>query len=242
MKALILAAGLGTRLRPVTESIPKALVPIGGKPLLKFHLDNLSKFGINDILVNTHYLYNQVEDFLSTYLFDHSNTKIVTSFESELLGSAGTLVKNQDFFENEKNFLVVYGDNLTNINYQNLIDFHLKRKSIATIACYVEQDPQNKGIISFDQNFKILEFLEKPKNLPNLPHWANAGIYVFSNQIFKYLDFKAKPPYDFGHHVFPDLLQMNLNLQAYLMNEFLLDIGSEQSYNKAQELLYGISF
>src|SRR6185369_5050861 len=98
MKALILAAGLGTRLRPLTNTIPKCLVPIGGKPLLEYHLDSLSKHGIKDVLINTHYLPEQVEEYIAAYRKNHSHISITTCFEKELLGSAGTLKANEDLF------------------------------------------------------------------------------------------------------------------------------------------------
>lgn len=235
MKALILAAGLGTRLRPLTETTPKPLLFVAGKPLLAYHLESLSKYGITDILINTHHLHEKMEDFVSEYKKNFPGLHIYTSFEAELLGSAGTLKENKSFFEGEEDFLIVYGDNLTNINYQNLLHTHEQKKGIATVASYFEEYPESKGIISFDENDRILKFIEKPKDNQIISNYANAGIYVLNKKVFEYLKQLDKTPLDFGHDIFPLLLEKDEDMHVYKMSEILLDIGNIENYNKSQD-------
>ena len=121
-KALLLAAGLGTRLKPLTNNIPKCLVRLGDEPILGIWLNNLSKAGCEAVLINTHYLSNQVEDYLKKK--DFGNMQIITSYEPKLLGTAGTLIKNSNFFLGG-NSMFIHADNFTNTNLQEL-HLHIK--------------------------------------------------------------------------------------------------------------------
>lgn len=241
MKAIILAAGLGTRLRPITNTIPKPLVPIGGKPLLEYHLGLLAKYGVDNILITSHYLPEKMEKFVREYQAQHPEIIITLVYEKELLGSAGTLKANENFFEDEENFLVIYGDNLTNINYKKIIDFHLKKKGLITIASYYEPYPESKGIIVFDEDKLISKFIEKPKPEQVISHQANAGIYVCNHEIFKYLKRIESPVIDFGKDLFPLLLSKE-KMYTYEMKEFLLDIGTLETYKKAQKIIHKLTF
>lgn len=237
MKALILSAGLGTRLRPLTETIPKPLVPLNGKPLLQYHLECLRKHGVTDILINTHYLHEKIEGFIEAIKGSFPECNIRTVFEEVLLGSAGTLIENQSFFDGEEDILIVYGDNLTTINYTNLLAYHREKGGLVTIASYYEKYPETKGIIQTEENGKIIQFIEKPQGDAIVSHDANAGIYIASRKLFSYLSSFEKRPLDFGYDIFPFLLQKNETMYVYHMDEFLLDIGTPESYTKAQELV-----
>lgn len=235
MKALILCAGLGTRLRPLTDTIPKALVPVAGKPLLAYHLDSLQKYGVSEALINTHYLADKISDFAREYEKQNPKIKITVSFEPKLLGSAGTLLHNGDFFKNEDSFFIIYGDNLTNINYEAILRCHKKNNGIVTIASYYENNPSSKGIIVFNENHKISKFIEKPAIKDIISNYANAGIYVAKRDIFRYLEALQKTPLDFGRDVFPALLDLHKAMYVYKMTEFLLDIGTPETYERAHE-------
>lgn len=237
MKALILCAGLGTRLRPLTETTPKPLLPIKGKPLLHYHLESLYTYGVRDILINTHYLHEQIEEFIKSNKGIFEGLTIKTIFEETLLGSAGTLKENSSFFQGEEDFLIVYGDNLTNINYEKLLSVHKNKEGIATIASYLEEHPESKGIISFDENDQIIKFIEKPKPEQVISKYANAGIYVLNRKVFEYLNYFDKTPLDFGYDIFPLLLEKKEKMYVYMMDEVLLDIGTLESYTEAQDLL-----
>lgn len=236
MRALILAAGLGTRLRPLTDTVPKPLVSINGKPLLAYHLDHLKSHGITEILINTHYLPEQINLFVEEYRKNNPSVTINTVFEPNLLGSAGTLLANENFFQNETELLVVYGDNLTDINYSNLIQAHRETCGIATIAAYKEPHPEQKGVIEHDSG-RIKRFVEKPRPGESDSNFANAGIYVLNASIFYHLKRLLDTPLDFGHHVFPHLVSCDEPMYIYLMSETLLDIGTFVNYERAADLL-----
>ncbi len=239
MKALILGAGFGTRLRPLTDKIPKVLVPISGQPLLAYHLNSLQKHGVNEVLINTHYLADKISEFIEEYAKKNPEIKIKLAYEPSLLGSAGTLLHNRDFFQNEDDFFVVYGDNLTNINYSQLLKAHA---GIATIASYYEKNPSSKGIIVFDEKKKIKKFIEKPAEKDIISHQANAGIYVLNKSIFQYLANMNTDLLDFGHDVFPFLLSRNEDMRVYLMSEFLLDVGTPETYKQSQNEIKNLIF
>ncbi len=243
MKAFILAAGLGTRLRPLTETTPKPLVPIAGKPLLGYHLDHLAAHGITDIRINTHYLPAQMEEFIAQYQTTQPNRlSISTIYEPELLGSAGTIRDNQSWLSGNEPFLVIYSDNLTDIDYGKLIDHHRQSKAQVTIASYYEHHPEQKGIIEHDDELVISNFIEKPQPHHITSNYANAGIYVIDSSILNTLPELDHEVLDFGHHVFPFLLKNGHLMQVYQMDETLLDIGNHENYTKAQALPETMNF
>lgn len=243
MKAFILAAGLGTRLRPLTETIPKPLVPIAGQPLLAYHLDHLAEFGITEVRINTHYLPQQMEEFVAEYMAQQPNRlTISTIYEPELLGSAGTIAANQSWLGDDEPFLVIYSDNLTDIDYEKLLNHHNESDATITIASYYEAYPEQKGIIEHDDNLVISNFIEKPQPDQITSNYANAGIYVIDPSIFDLLSQLDHTVLDFGHHVFPFLLQNGNPMQVYQMDETLLDIGNLENYTKAQSLPEKMNF
>ncbi len=237
MKAIILAAGLGTRLKPLTDTIPKVMVTIGDRPLLEYHLEQLRKHGVKEILINTHYLPNPIEDYLLNYRISHPDIHISTTYEKILLGSAGTILKNVDFIENEEDFLVVYGDNFTNIDYSKLISYHNDHHSLVTIVCNEIENIQEKGMIVFDQNDRIIQFKEKPRADEIISHYSNCGIYMFkTSTISKIKDLiYKKGTIDFGQDIFPLMLQHDIPIIAYKLDEWLIDIGNPANYKLANE-------
>jgi len=234
MKALILAAGLGTRLRPLTNKVPKPLIKIGDKPLLEYTLTYLNEYGFDRYLINSHYLPIKVKKFASKFEKQNKNIKIKVTYEPILLGSGGTLLKNKSYFVKEETFLVYYGDNLTNLNLNKVLDFHKRKKGIATIVSYYEKNPASKGIIEFKQNKKITLLKEKPKPDEITSYYANAGIYVFSNKIFKYFKNHKHYPIDFAKDILPILIKKT-NVYVYHMNEYFIDIGTLETYKQANK-------
>lgn len=235
MKALILAAGLGTRLRPLTLKTPKPLVLIAEKPLMQYHLDRLFKFGVREVLINIHHLPEQVQDFIVYYSTLNPEMKVTMIFEPELLGSAGTLKANEDFFAGEDEFLIVYGDNFTNIDYEKFITRHTENNYLVTIASYFEKHPESKGIILHDEKNIITQFIEKPKPEQISTNWANAGMYVVDKKVFEFLGELNIEPLDFGKDLFPYLLEKKQKMGIYFMDEYLLDIGTLDKYEQAQK-------
>ena len=142
MKAVLLIAGLGTRLRPLTESTPKCLLPIGGKPLLGIWFDKLVDAGVSEVLVNTHWLADQVRDFIENHC--PSQLSITISHEPVLLGSAGTLAANRDFFDDQP-FFIIYGDNLSDVDLADLYSSHLEHNPVMTLGTFEAEFPSAAG-------------------------------------------------------------------------------------------------
>jgi mannose-1-phosphate guanylyltransferase len=225
MRAFLLAAGLGTRLRPITDELPKCLIPIHGKPLLIHWLDLLEKEDVSDVLVNTHHLADKVEEAVSRRRW---NLRIKLSREPRLLGSAGTILKNLTFIEDEQNFFILYADNLTDVSLKPLRDLHSSVDSLFTTYVYETDIPRQKGIFVVDESTgKVLDFEEKPINPKS--NLANAGIGIASREILKYLPDKI--PSDLGFDVMPSIVSRMYAVKAL---GYIRDIGTKADYEEAQ--------
>jgi len=230
MKAFLLAAGEGRRLRPLTDTIPKCLVPIGGTPLLAIWLETLERGGVTDVLINLHYAHEQVRRFLAGW---QSSLRVETAYEPALLGSAGTVLANRRFVDGEESFLVAYADNLTTIDLGRMAAFHARTSTALTMAVQPTDRPSQKGTVILDGEGHIVAFEEKsPAPLSNL---ANGGVYMMRRSAFRH--FPEGPAeggvLDFGYHVLP---RMAPDLTAYLVEELLMDIGTLGDYESAQRL------
>jgi mannose-1-phosphate guanylyltransferase len=224
MKAFLLAAGVGSRLRPLTNSVPKCLVPIQGQPLLAIWLELLEKYGVTEVLVNAHAHHSAVAQFL---LGRFPNLRITLAEEPELLGSAGTLAANRNWVGAESTFWVLYGDVLTNTHLQNMLRFHQSHPSAATLGVYRVPDPRRCGIAVVDQAGKIERFVEKPAEPPG--NLAFAGLLVGTRALLEAIP--PPRPADLGFDVFPCL---GGQMFAYPIREFLLDVGTPENYQQAQ--------
>jgi mannose-1-phosphate guanylyltransferase len=228
VRAFLLAAGEGQRLRPLTSSVPKCLVPIAGTPLLALWLDLLERHGISDVLINLHHLPDRVLAFVAAH---SSPVRVHTVYEPRLLGSAGTVLANASFVERERDFLILYADNLTDANLSALIAHHRAHGETMTVGVVPTDRPHEKGILVAGADGRVEEFVEKPA-VPR-SNLSNAGIYVAGPRLFHYL--RASPQtddvLDFGHHVLP---RMPPDLGACAIADFLLDIGTPQNYEAAQ--------
>jgi mannose-1-phosphate guanylyltransferase len=225
MKAFLLAAGLGTRLKPITNHTPKCLVPICGKPLLQWWIELFRAHNINEVLINLHYLGNQVKDYIQNNIDD-----IVFHFfeEDVLLGSAGTLKANKWFIKGEEDFFVFYADNLTNYNLTEFYDFHKKHKHPFSMALFKTDKPETKGIIELNSNKTVISFEEKPK-LPK-SNLANAGIYIAKPEILDLIPVKELADIGF------DLLPLLVNkMSGWETNGYLIDIGNINHLKKAEK-------
>ncbi len=226
MKAFLLAAGLGTRLRPLTEHTPKCLVPINGKPLLAYWLELMEQHGITEVLINLHYLADQVRDFLN----DHSPAKlsVVLFDEPELLGSGGTLRENKHFVDGESDFFILYADNLTNIDLSAFYQFHKAKGQVFSMALNRVDNPSSCGIATLSQDDIITSFVEKPAHPTS--NLANAGVYIAKPEILDLLP--NKPITDIGY----DLLPLLSNRMAgWQMTDYLIDIGTFDNLRKAEQ-------
>lgn len=228
MKAFLLAAGYGTRLRPITEHTPKCMVPICDVPLLAWWMRLFEKHGVSEVIVNTHYLPEAVREFIADYNSQEHSAKLIEFFEPDLLGSGGTVLANRDFVSNDDYFLICYADNLTNANLSELVKHNERNQAILTMGLFHTNKPEQCGIAAVDENGLITEFVEKPENPKS--NLANAGIYVASSAIFDY--FPDKDVIDFGKDVLPLLVN---KMYGFEIKEYLLDIGNLDNYFKAQK-------
>lgn len=228
MKAIILAAGNGTRLRPLTDCCPKPMLPLNGKPLLQYNLDLLKAHGFRQVVMNLHH---RPEVFIH-YLRERGNQgmNVTLAVEPRLLGTAGA-VRNLESYLDET-FLVLYGDLLTNVDLSTLIDWHRKVRGLATLAVHRVEDPRSCGIVVVGEGGRISRFVEKPSNGKVFSPWANAGVYVMEPDILAYIPKERE--YDFGRDLFPSLLSRGVPMYAYPFSDYLIDIGSPQGYERAR--------
>jgi mannose-1-phosphate guanylyltransferase len=223
MKAIILAAGLGTRLRPITLTTPKCLVPINGVPLLELWLRECERAGVDAVLVNTHHLADRVEEFVAA----RRGVPVTLAYEPTLLGSAGTIAANWSFVEGEESFLVVYADNLTTFPLAELIGFHGTHDRIASMALFRSPNPSACGVVEMDAAGLVVGFWEKPENPRS--DLVNAGLYVFRAPVRQYLP--ADLPADVGRSLMPALVGQAKGLP---IRGYFIDIGTLENYERAQ--------
>jgi NDP-sugar pyrophosphorylase family protein len=228
MKAMILAAGVGSRLDPLTRNIPKPMVPIVNKPVMEHIVEMLARNGIRDIIVNLHYLGDQIQAHFGTG--ERWGVRIHYSPEDRLWGDAGSVKRCEDFFD-EDTFLVVGGDDLVDMDLGRLVQFHKDKKAIATIALSLVDDPSEYGIALLNERGRITRFLEKPKGEVIFSNSANTGVYVFSRDIFDLIPKGVH--YGFGNDLFPMLLEQKTRFYGYLTSSYWKDVGNLRKYREA---------
>lgn len=230
MKAFLLAAGHGTRLRPLTLKMPKCLIPINGIPLISFWFDLFRRYGIDDVFINLSCSPEQVEAYIATYA---SDLRIRISYEKRVLGSLGTLIHNIDFFPDGEDIFIFYSDNLTNVNLDKFRQFHQTHSYPFTMGLFRASNPSSCGIATLDNNDVITDFTEKPHN--PVSDLANAGIYLTSKEVIKFLPASFnKDIQDIGFDLLPRLVN---HMKGYRIPEFLLDIGTIPNLRKAEIIL-----
>ncbi len=228
MKAIIIAGGLGTRLRPLTYNMPKPIVPLANKPFVFHQIELLKKFGITEIILNLHYLSDNIRE-----IFDDGKklgVKIHYSIEEKPLGTAGA-VKNAEKFFDTKPMLIFNGDILTDINLEKMIKFHEEKKGKVTLALTRVEDPTLYGLIITDENRRVLEFREKPSWEHVTANTINAGIYIVDPSIFKLVP-KGKE-FSFERQLYPMLLERGEKIYGYITDAYWMDIGDPVKYLKA---------
>lgn len=226
MKALILAAGAGTRLRPLTDTCPKPMLPIAGRPLLEWTLRWLQRYGIHEVALNLHHLPAVVRDGLGdgTQL----GMQLHYAYEPELRGTAGAVHNFPGFFDQP--FLVIYGDLLLDLDIDDLVGFHQTNDALMTLALKRTNTPSSQGMIEIDKQGRVVRFVEKPAAWDG-GNTANAGVYVCEPAVVVHI-----PPgfSDFGHDIIPALLGAGAKVYGRPLQGYLLDIGTHEAYQQAQ--------
>lgn len=229
LKAMIMAAGMGSRLEPVTLLMPKPLIPVLNRPLMDIILSQLSSIGVREVISNTYYLSNQIID---RYEKNNLNIKFNYIKENELSGTAGGLKKCQFFFDKDEDFIVMSGDVLTTADIEAGIKRHKDSGAIATIGIKeVEHEKVSSlGVVVTDDNGYITEFQEKPSLEEAKSNLINTGIYIFNYKIFDYIP--ENTFYDFAKNVFPKLLAEK-QINTFEINGYWNDIGTIFQYKQS---------
>jgi mannose-1-phosphate guanylyltransferase len=230
MQAFLLSAGYGERLRPLTNVTPKCLVPINGIPLLEYWYAGLQNAGIEKIFMNSHHLHSEIQKFV---VEEKKWSKLTILYEKKLLGSLGSLLNYLDHFQNQKNILVCNSDNLTNFDINKFISFHNSHNLPASIGIFETNTPTQCGIVKFNRDMIIEEYIEKP-NSPN-SKYANAGIYIFNVSMLRRLkETHSSELRDIGSHLLPMLVN---KMRAHEIGEILIDIGTVENYRLANHIV-----
>ncbi len=234
MKAVIIAGGFGTRLG--LDDIPKPMYKINGKPILEHNILLLKKHNITDICIALHYMPETIKTFFGNG--EKLGVNITYFVEDKPLGTAGA-VKNVESFLDKESFLVIYGDNFTNINLSEMLNFHLSSKPIATIAMFNPKISVNSkiagGFIITDKEDNIISFVEGKKSKDsNYEAFVNAGIYLMEHEVLNSISKKEKS--DFGKDIFPRLISEGYSLKGYLTKGFVIAIDTKDALSYAEEV------
>ncbi|MBI4051479.1 MAG: NDP-sugar synthase [Elusimicrobia bacterium] len=230
MKAMILAAGAGTRLRPITYELPKPLVPVVNRPVLHHVLDTVRQHGIKEVVINLHAHADRVRHSVGNG--SAWGLKIHFSYEKNLLGTAGAVKKAARIFKDGP-FFVLSGDGLSDIDLTDLMAFHQSRRSLATMAIKAVDHRFEYGVTLTNSQQKIKGFLEKPSWADVFSNTVNTGIYVFDPKILALIP--EGKPYDFGHELWPLLLKKGAPIYGYLHKKYWCDVGNLGEYRKSQK-------
>jgi mannose-1-phosphate guanylyltransferase/mannose-1-phosphate guanylyltransferase/phosphomannomutase len=215
MKAMVLAAGLGTRLRPLTYEISKPMVPVLDRPVMAHILDLLGRHGIDGVIANLHYFPDAIRDYFGE--------RVSYSYEQELLGTAGGVRACREFFGAES-FLVISGDALTDIDVDALAQRHRAAGGVATLSVKKVPDTREYGVVLHDREGRVTGFQEKPEPDEALSDLGNCGIYIFEPEIFDY--FPERQFVDWAKDVFPALLEHDVPFFIHEVREYWNDVGS----------------
>ena len=230
IRSLLLSAGLGTRLRPLTLEKPKCLVEINKKPILEYWIDNLENIGIQKVLINTHYLAEKVNDFL--YQQQRRDMKIYKTYEKILLGTAGTLIANHEFFIGSLGILI-HADNFTTDDLSAFITNHYLRPKdcILTMLTFDTDNPSCCGIVQKDKFGRVIRFYEKSKKDYGI--CANGAIYAFDREFIEFVRGISYEISDFSIDILPLMLG---KIFSWHTLEVYLDIGNELSLKRANKI------
>lgn len=227
-KAMIMSAGIGTRLEPLTLAVPKPLIPLANIPVMDYSLINLSNNGIKDVIANLYYLSEQIIGRYAEKQLYGVNFNYIK--EEVLSGTAGGVKKCQFFFDENEDFLVLSGDGLTDFEIKEAYESHKNSGAIATMVVKeIDRAEVSKyGVVVIDENNAVKRFQEKPKLEEALSNLINTGIYIFKYEIFNLIP--ADTFFDFAKNVFPLMLEKGLTINTFTTKRYWSDIGSLSQY------------
>lgn len=227
MKAVVLAGGLGTRMRPLTFTKPKPMTPLVDKPVLEHIIDYLRIHGIDEVVVTTNYMRDQVREHFG---HEHKGVKLYYPIEEQPLGTAGSVKNIQDRLDDT--FVVIQGDNITDIDLTRVIREHKKYSGTCTITLQEVRDPWNYGVVELHENMRVKRFYEKPKMEECFSNLINTGLYVMEPSVLDYMP--ADTFFDFSRDLFPILLTEE-SIYGVVDNSFWIDVGQPVGYMKAMD-------
>lgn len=230
-RAMILAAGEGSRLRPLTSEIPKSLLPVGDTQIIVHQLRWLRIHGVSEVAINLHHFGEKIQNELGDG--SQFGMRIYYSHEEELLGTAGG-VKKMEYLFNDT-FFIIYGDIYTILNLSEMAEVHIQKKALITVALFNTLKPWEVGIVEINDDYKLLSFTEKPPKGTEKGNLSNGGIYIVEPGIFNYIP--EATHYDFGHNVFPQLMAEDIPVYGYVLRpgDYLIDIGTIENYRQVNE-------
>jgi len=228
MRALLLSAGFGKRLRPLTDDIPKCLVEINGVPLLEYWLKMLTDAGVRQILVNLHYKAEKVTDFITKSKYKQFVTLV---YEERLLGTGGTLLKNANFFLGDS-IMLIHADNLSLFNIQKFIQRHQNRppRTEITMMTFTTPTPESCGIVELDDNDIVKAFYEKSINPPG--NLASAALFILEPSVLNFVNQFKKEELDFSADIVPHYIGQ---IYTYYNFTYHRDIGTIESLDIARK-------
>jgi len=229
---MLLAAGSATRLGELAQEMPKPMLPVGGRPLIEHTVRQLSRYGVEDVVINLHRLGSVIRNHFGDG--SRFGVRMHYSEESTLLGTAGGVKRCEALLD--ETFLLVYGDNLTTCRFDALVDFHRAHGGIATIALFWRDDVSAHSAVERRDDGRIVRFVEKPPPAEAPSHWISAGVIVFEPAIMRFIP--GDRPADFGFDVFPALLRAGERLYGYEMSadEGLWWIDTPESHARVTAL------
>ena len=230
MKAMVLAAGKGTRLFPLTGVIPKPMAPVAGKPMIRHIFELLARTGVKEVHVNVHYLADVILDYYGKSS-QVGGMKVQLTLEDELMGTAGGVKRIAERFD--ETFVVIMGDALTDVDVREVVAFHKEQGAIATLTLKRVEDTSEYGVVELDAEKNVLNFQEKPEFGEAISNLANTGIYILEPEVLEYVP--ENTFFDFAEDVFPRLLEAGEKVVGYDEGDFYWsDVGTLQTYKEAQ--------
>ncbi len=240
MKAVVLVGGEGTRLRPLTETIPKPLVPLMDRPSLDHVLDHLARHDVHDVILSSPYLEEMFDPFIESR---HGDPKITWITETEPLGTGGAIVHALATLADDQPFFALNGDILTDLDLTAMLALHRERDALATIAMHHVEDARAFGLIHADPDGRVREFLEKPDQ--PIPGDINAGTYLLDPRVLE--PWTAGAQISIERDVFPAVIEAGHPVFGFLSDAYWLDLGTPAQYLQAhfdlfEGKVHGVSY